>query len=473
MKYFTLPLLTFVLSFTFSYTNAQCPTSGVMLNSQATVSAFIEDYPNCTEINGNLEIGVISSLSTNTNITNVSYLGNINSISGNLMIVGNNDLTNIEGLNELTYVGGNVRIDYNQDLTDLSGLSKLETIGGSLLIGNNESLTTIDGMQELISIGGDATISENDILSNLNAFGKLTTIGGYLSIWSNSMLSNIDEFEKLGAIGDNLIIDRNTTLENLHGLEALVTLGGDFSITGNESLSEIGDLAPTMQSSSMLRIAANSNLSDCSVQTFCNHISNQGNVEIIANGIGCNSAVEIENSCAMTLPVELTNFRAEVKKTSVVLTWQTLTENNNDGFEIERSNDAINWQSVGWEAGKGNTTTAQMYTFTDKRPMLGKSYYRLAQTDFDGKIEHSEALIVSFYNGLVSVYPNPVSEILRITVENDMSIDNIVVYNTSGREVLRETSVSDSLNVAQLNSGTYIIAIQVAGETIHQKLVVE
>lgn len=473
MKNCTFALLTFALSFSIDYANAQCPPSGAMLNSQAEVSAFIESYPNCTEITGNLQIGVIASLSSNTNIVDVTGLEGISSISGSLVIIGNNTLNSIHGLDQLRYVGGDIRIDYNDNLTNLTGLGKLETIGGSLIIGNNQSLTTIGGLQKLTNIGGNMVMSQNDILGNLNAFEKLTDIAGYLSIWGNPMLTNVDEFEELDAIGDNLIIDRNNSLEDLNGFESLTTLGGDFNITFNLSLNEVGDLRPTMQPSTVLRIALNPGLSDCSVQTFCEHIANQGDVEILNNAVGCNSIAEIESSCASTLPVELTDFRAEVKKTSVLLTWQTLIENNNEGFNIERSNDGTYWENIGWEAGQGDIATAQMYAFKDLRPILGKSYYRLAQTDFNGKIEYSQIETVSFYNGIVSIYPNPVGEVLKFIAPDNTPIENVVIYNTSGSEVLRDTSGSTSVNVAQLNIGTYIIAIQVDGETIRQKFIVE
>lgn len=472
MKNFTLPFLIFVFLFTFSYTNAQCPPGNVQLYNQGQVNAFIADYPNCSEINGNLKIGAIGS-GAYSNIEDISGFESINRIMGDLLIVYNNDLTDIQGLSQLSHVEGNVHVFYNDHLTNLTGLANLQTVNGSLKFLDNPELTTIGSMQDLVSVGADMVIAENVALTNLDAFGKLTTIGGYLTIRDNSTLTNIDELAKLGAIGNHLTISHNTLIQNLQGLQSLATLGGDFNIALNQDLVEIGDLSPMMQPSAMLRVAHNPNLSDCAAQAFCDHISNGGGVEIIGNADGCSTVLEIENSCPMTLPVELSGFRAEVKNKSVVLTWQTLTESNNKGFEIQRSNDATNWTAIAWEVGQGNTTTTQTYTFTDSRPILGKSYYRLAQTDFDGKIEHSEIVIASFYNGVVTVYPNPVNDVLQITVADDMPIENIVVYNTSGSEVMRETAVSNNLNLARLNSGTYIIAIQVGGETVRQKLVVK
>ncbi len=472
MKNFTLPLLTFVLSFTINYTNAQCPPGDVMLYSQTEVSAFVASYPNCTEINGNLKIGSLAS-GAYSNIYDLSGMGNINTITGDLLIVNNYNLINIQGLEQLTHVEGHVHVFYNQSLTNVNGLSSLQTINGNLKFLSNPALTTIGGMQELLSVGADMEISENDVLTNLNAFNRLTTVGGYLSIWGNPALQSINELVKLGAVGGNLAINQNPLIQNLHGLESLVTLGGDFNLTQNTNLTELGDLSPIMQPSAILRIAFNFNLSDCAAQVFCDHISNGGGTEIIGNGEGCSSVTEIESACPFTLPVELSGFKAELKGKTVLLSWQTLTENNNEGFEIQRSKNGLNWEALGWEAGQGDAATAHSYSFTDNRPMLGKNYYRLAQTDFDGRIEHSEILTISFYNGVVSVYPNPTRDVLKIAVENDMPIENVVVYNTSGNEVMRETTVTNSLNVAHLNSGTYIVAIQVDGETIREKLVIE
>lgn len=468
MKNFTFSLLIFVLLLPLNYTNAQCPSGDVHLSNQTEVDAYRVGYPNCTQINGSLNIGA-----PNSNIYDLSGLESINTIMGNLTIIDNNGLTNVHGLDQLLHIEGNVYIRSNQNIANLAGLNKLETVNGDLKFQNNASLVTIGGMQDLISVGADMEISDNEALADLNAFSKLTTVGGYFTIRNNPELEDIDEFTKLGVISGNLAINQNNLIENLEGLRSLVTLGGNFTILQNQNLMEIGDLNPAMQPSAILRIAFNFNLSDCAAQAFCDHVSNNGDVDIINNGFGCSTLSEIENSCASTLPVELSDFHVEVNNKDVLLTWQTLTENNNEGFEIQRSNNGLNWETIGWQAGRGDATTARKYTFTDNRPIIGKSYYRLAQSDFDGKIEYSEIVIVSFYHDTVSVYPNPVSDVLRITVADDMPIESIVVYNTSGSEVMRETSVTSDLNIARLDRGTYVIAIQVDGETTRKKLIVE
>ena len=67
-----------------------------------------------------------------------------------------------------------------------------------------------------------------------------------------------------------------------------------------------------------------------------------------------------------------------------LLTWQTASELNNAGFEVERSADAKQWEVLGFVNGHGTTMEANDYKYLDAQPMRGMNYYRLSQTDFDG-----------------------------------------------------------------------------------------
>src|SRR5690606_16141183 len=84
------------------------------------------------------------------------------------------------------------------------------------------------------------------------------------------------------------------------------------------------------------------------------------------------------------LPVQLLDFNARAEDSEVHLTWTTLTEINNDYFTIERSADGKDWEELVAVPGSGNTNTVRRYSWDDRKPLLGRSYYRLKQTDFDG-----------------------------------------------------------------------------------------
>ena len=87
------------------------------------------------------------------------------------------------------------------------------------------------------------------------------------------------------------------------------------------------------------------------------------------------------------LPVELIHFSASKADKNVLLQWATASEHNNTGFELERSADAVHWTNVAWISTKnGNTDRVQEYAFLDEHPIRGLNYYRLRQTDRDGKV---------------------------------------------------------------------------------------
>ncbi len=126
------------------------------------------------------------------------------------------------------------------------------------------------------------------------------------------------------------------------------------------------------------------------------------------------------------LPIELLYFNAEIiNKQSVLTTWETATELNNDFFTVEKSTNSLDWEIVGIIKGGGTTTQRLKYNYTDYLPYQGISYYRLKQTDFNGDFKYSSMQsIVMEIPDEISVFPNPST----IHVLNINSSDNIL-YN--------------------------------------------
>ena len=89
------------------------------------------------------------------------------------------------------------------------------------------------------------------------------------------------------------------------------------------------------------------------------------------------------------LPIELLSFEAICNNNSVNLLWSTASEKNNDYFTIERSSDGITFQTVLTVKGAGNSNQVINYSAIDEKPIDGIAYYRLKQTDYDGKFEYS------------------------------------------------------------------------------------
>ncbi|HKR05658.1 MAG TPA: SdrD B-like domain-containing protein [Bacteroidia bacterium] len=142
------------------------------------------------------------------------------------------------------------------------------------------------------------------------------------------------------------------------------------------------------------------------------------------------------------LPIELLYFNAESDHSgSVLLTWATATEINNDYFTVERSGDRINFTTIETLKGAGNSTFTKKYSCTDEIPLPGLNYYRLKQTDYNGKFEYSGILAIDIRKPGLTVtelYPNPVSTSLNcafyVPSETKICIEITDVY---GRSVLR------------------------------------
>jgi hypothetical protein len=140
-----------------------------------------------------------------------------------------------------------------------------------------------------------------------------------------------------------------------------------------------------------------------------------------------------------TVPVELTSFSANVTGNLVKLTWQTATETNNKGFDVEKLS-GTTWEKAGFISGKGTSSETNNYSFTDRVSGNGKASYRLKQTDYSGKVSYSKVVEVS-YNGpstysLSQNYPNPFnpSTTIKFALPFDSNV-KLTVYNITGQVV--------------------------------------
>jgi len=169
-------------------------------------------------------------------------------------------------------------------------------------------------------------------------------------------------------------------------------------------------------------------------------------------------------ACNITpLPIELLAFDVKPDGNSVHAVWLTATETNNDHFILERSKDAINFESAGRVDGAGNSNEVLEYSFTDAEYYFGVNYYRLKQVDFDGQYSYSEIRTVVMTENL-KVYPNPTSDMLKIPTEiiegqmlNEQNA-SIEIRNNTG-EVILTSGFSPTLDVTRLPVGYYSLQL--------------
>lgn len=173
------------------------------------------------------------------------------------------------------------------------------------------------------------------------------------------------------------------------------------------------------------------------------------------------------------LPIELNYFNAKLNiDKTVSINWQTASEFNNDYFIIERSTNNNDWEEIGLVKGAGNSTKTIKYTFRDNKPIIGYSYYRLKQVDYDGQYSYSPIRPI-YIKPTILIYPNPATSSFTIEVDNTNAITQIKAINSYG--VTSELSYTISgnrilVNSSILNSGVYVINIVLDGANHYYKL---
>ncbi len=149
-----------------------------------------------------------------------------------------------------------------------------------------------------------------------------------------------------------------------------------------------------------------------------------------------------------TLPIELLKFEGKrIDDKLVNLNWTTSSEINNAFFTVERSIDAINWETQGEIEGAGNSSNTNNYAFIDKNHLTTTTYYRLKQTDFNGEYTYDKTITVlpSSNANTISIYPNPSNDIINIQANE--TILKIEVINLLGKVLVSKTTNTTELKL--------------------------
>ena len=170
---------------------------------------------------------------------------------------------------------------------------------------------------------------------------------------------------------------------------------------------------------------------------------------------------------ATVLPIELTHFDIQTTKTDAQLTWATSTETNLNRFEIERSDDKLNFNKIGEMKARGTSNTLQTYYFSDKNaaadavhPTL---YYRLKQMDINEQYTYSPIRAAQFEdkNTRVYVFPNPVNGVFTIEIPTKCVGSTYKITDSMGKQILEGQlkNTRTMIDNAHLITGVYFIHI--------------
>jgi len=296
--------ITFLLCHVFLFSQ-DCPSGNVTFETQEEVDIFLQTYPDCKEIKGDLVI--------KSGVYNLNGLLGITSIEGALVVKFNSTLINFSGLDSLVSIGFSTfeqSLDFgdftyydepsiflylNSSLENLDGLSNLKEIK-SLFVVYNQNLKNLDGLDNLESINGMLYVNFNQSLKDIDALSKVSILG------TGSYGEYFEGFVDTKTTNASLYITGNDQLESLDPLQSITNLEGSVMIKGNDILT--GDILPNLQSIGTdyeqtsgigideyeyrtLELTNNANLSYCANAALCNIISNEEYVEVENNGTAC------------------------------------------------------------------------------------------------------------------------------------------------------------------------------------------
>jgi hypothetical protein len=216
--------------------------------------------------------------------------------------------------------------------------------------------------------------------------------------------------------------------------------GTNFTVSGAPGN---GTFSPISASGSVTNIVGN----------FTINISSSG-------GSGTNQNIRIDDILINgILPIKVKSFDVVKTNSTTKLMLTTSSETNNDFFTIERSIDGAEFDAIGEIKGAGNSSSELTYEFIDENPLPGINYYRVKQTDFDGKYSYTEIKSVRHHVGKITISPLRTNGRLQITSTQDNY--DVALYNAAGQEVFRKNTLNgdQTIDIESLEAGIYFVKI--------------
>jgi hypothetical protein len=180
--------------------------------------------------------------------------------------------------------------------------------------------------------------------------------------------------------------------------------------------------------------------------------------------------------CIVPLPIVLLSFNAtKLNEHTSLITWETISEKDNEYFLIERSIDGINFETIGKVKGAINSSSLIAYSFIDENPALGVNYYRLKQVDLDTKSSYSSIKSVDFSGARLSFRSEGGNYFILSNFGQETEIQYELI-STDGKSVLTKSynasNAKHELMLSNLSSAVYFIRISSNNEFVSDKLLV-
>ena len=430
-------------------------------------------------VSGNDDHGIIIQFNQNGGVVRNNIIGS--DPSGTMSIGNTNFGIDAEG-------GTNFSIQNNQVINNgKSGIyfqntSTIVNVYSNIINNNNTSNIAanagiyITGGSTRIQIGNTAT-EENTISNNKKAGIQIT---GATSIQNPIRQNKIFCNE---AVGRGIVL-----LSGGNGAYAAPVLAGLVGTT----------VSGTAPANSIVELFYDNSCAFCQGKTFVvSTTATAGGTFSVTNaaftttvnlsatatqsGGGNNRNTSPFSNCLSVLPVELISFDATLlPDLKVFISWITTSEKNNAYFEIQKTNDFSSWSAIAKVEGVGNSNTINRYSIIDPSPNIGTTYYRIVQTDFDGRKSISQYVQITLESDLsVYLFGNPIHEDSQVGIicSNNENI-SLAMIDIQGRLLFEDYYISNGsmhlvdIKVKDLVNGLYFLKVINGKKIIINKIII-
>ena len=353
---------------------------------------------------------------------NIGSTGTLNWSAGNSSGNGNITITNAGALN-FTAAGdqsfSGLILNNSGTLTKTSGLLKFGTA----------SVITNSGEMNLASLENEEAISFNNS-GAINVTGHFFNHGAINNEANGTISAGSLRVGNKGP-GKEFINNGTVTINGgdvlfegpgINNGALILTAGSNLTLekelSGTNGYVYLEDGISTITSGSFT-----------GTQGFYDANNAPGTEEQFNTGDASNSSTNPATTNA--LPVRLLYFKGQQISNKLVISWRVTDISNFDRFEIERSNDAVNFEKIGFQT----LSNTDVYNYFDTDPYDGQNYYRLKLQDLDGSFDYSKIISVAFErNGEYMFFENP-TEGQRVVVNTNIKNPQVRIFDLMGREV--------------------------------------
>ncbi len=344
--------------------------------------------------------------------------------------------------------------------------------------------TGIDAHIKIISFYNGATLNNMDHFTAgyYDAWQPFVNSPGNKSSWINWRIT----FKKAGTNTDTVLTRLAATAIDVDGDgSALKEIIGAHPVSTYSVLAG-AQVTVTFGRDSCMAISSFSNVANIDTNItqamFMKIFNNVSTINYRTGAASYSSGIQVrQNSIYFRyfdmmpspLPIELASWKAEILNSRHVrLVWSTSSEKNNDFFIIERSPDGENFEEAGRVKGAGNSNDMKYYSYIDKEPFSGVSYYRLKQTDYDGTTASFKPVAVDLSRlalaaSTAQIAPNPFTNYFKLNFSSDLDQNGEMILTNMNGQVLYSQKIElqtgrnelSYANAERLQPGIYFVKV--------------